>query len=158
MDKIIENLANDTVAIICNVKVIDRINENYAIVPIEAAIGRLEDGYFICEDGEAPFLDVTRFEETYIDENSRYFIFPKDLSELKKQYPKNDTDTGLAISYYKDIQKDILLLYRTKESDEPTIESISKRDKEDLRKLNESVEQEYHESAFLYNLRSLQGR
>ena len=145
MDKIIENLANDTVAIICNVKVIDRINENYAIVPIEAAIGRLEDGFFVCEDGDTPFLDVTRFEETYVDENSKYFIFPKDLAELKKKYPKSDTDTGLAISYYKDIQKDILLLYRTKDSEEPMIESISKRDKEDLRKLNESVEQEYHD-------------
>ena len=144
MDKIIENLANDTVAIICNIKVIDRVNENYVINPIEVAVGRLEDDYFVCEDNDLRYIEVKRFEETYVDENSKYFIFPKDINDLKKKYPRVVTSSGLAVSYFSDVQQDIILLYRVKGSEELILETVSKRSKEDLRKLNERVEKSYH--------------
>ena len=143
MDKIIENLANDTVTIICNIVPIDKYRDTYAIVPIEVAVGRVHEGFFIREDTSARYMDIYRFEETSMYETSKFYLFPKDINELKKKYPNSETDSSLAIAYFQDIKKDILLLYRN-DHEEIMIENIPKRSKEELRKLNEKVEEEYH--------------
>ena len=43
MDKIIQNMPNNMVAIICTVKAIDKNNDNYAIIPQEVSFGKIDE-------------------------------------------------------------------------------------------------------------------
>ena len=148
-DKIIQSMPNNMVAIICTVKEVDKNNDTYAIIPQEVAFGKIDSSNcFIPEGREERLIDVSRFEETYENEESKYFLYPIEIEELKRKYSDKKTETELIVAYYVDIRNKINLIYRTKESEEPTIESIDKRSNEDLKKLNERLEQEYHDKKF----------
>ena len=155
MEKIIQNQPNDLIGIICTIKPIDSNYDNYALIPQEVAIGKVDDSNtFTAEDTGAKYLEVSRFEETYMNEHeSKYFAFPMELSELKRRYPDKTTSTELMVAYYREIRKNIHLIYRTETSEEVTIETVVKRDKEDLRKLNEKIEKEYHEKQINFDLK-----
>ena len=145
MDKIIQSLPNNTAVIICSLKPIDKNSTNYALVPQETAYGKIdEQGFFTIEGTTKQYMDVRRFEETYIDEESRYYSFPIEIDELKKKYPEASTQCEMLIAYYTEVKNNIHLLYRTESSDEVIVDTVIKRDKEDLRKLNEKIEKEYH--------------
>ena len=149
MDKIIQSMPNNMVAIICTVKAIDKNNDNYAIIPQGVSFGKLDEvNCFIPEGSEERLIDVSRFEELYEDETARFYLYPVDIEELKRKYSDKTTTNELAIAYYTDIRNKINLLYKTKTSEEPTIESIVKRSNEDLKKVNERIEQEYHDKKF----------
>lgn len=146
MDKIIQNMPNNIVAIICTVKAIDKNNDNYAIIPQEVSFGKIdESNCFIPEGSEDRLIEVSRFEEMPEDEENKFYLYPIEIEELKRKYSDKSTSIELAIAYYTEIRNNINLLYRTKNSEEPTIESVVKRSTEDLKKLNEKMEQEYHE-------------
>ena len=156
MEKIIQNQPNGIISIICTIKPIDPNYDNYALIPQEVVVGKIDDSNtFTAESTGAKYLDVARFEETYMNEQeSRYYAFPMEIDELKRKYPDKTTSTELMVAYYREIRKDIHLLYRTETSDDVMIETVIKRDKEDLRKLNEKIEKEYHEKQINFDLKA----
>ena len=146
MDKIIQSMPNDTIAIICNLKEIDKAHDNYAIVPIGVSFGKFDESeYFICEGTDEKIIKVERYEETIDDPEAKYYFYPISIDELKKKFSDKVNSSELAIAYYKEVRDKINLIYKTNDSEEPIVDSFNKRSNEDLKQLNERIEKEYHE-------------
>ena len=128
MDRIIQDLPNTTVAIICNIASIDEHRKEYALNLQEVAFGKVDDyGIFNVEDNGEKITSIDDFDETKYDKDNRYYIYPIQLEELKEKYKDKTTSTELAIAYYKEVREDIILLYKDK-SNENIILPVSKKD------------------------------
>ena len=128
MDKIIQNLPNDDIAIICNIKDIDKDHHNYAIVIQEVAFGKVDEyGYFSVEDTGDRIKPAIKFDINKHDEKDVYYIYPVHISDLKNKYKDKQSDIELAIAYFKSFKDDIILLYKEKEEEDLVIEQVSKK-------------------------------
>lgn len=127
MEKIIQDLPNNTVTIICGIKMIDKNHNDYAIIPNEVAIGKLDEfGSFVVEDTGEKIDPVSRFDENKHNENDKFYLYPITLDELKNKYNDKGSDTELAIAYYRELRENIILLYKNK-NEEPVIDSVVKK-------------------------------
>ena len=145
MEKVIQNEPNDMIAVICNVKVINADRNEWTIEPIEVAFGRLDyEENFIPEGSEEKITDVLNFENNYKDENTKFYLYPISLQELKTKYSKDLKATFLAKNYFEEIKKKFYLLYKEGKSS-PVIKSVTKRNPDDIRRINEDIERKQYD-------------
>lgn len=129
MEKIIQDMPNDTVAITCNIKLIDKNQNSYGIIPYGFAVGKVDEyGSFVCEDTGEKILPLSKHDEYKHNEEDVFFLYPVTFDELREKYGEDLNSTGLAIAYYRELRENIVLMYKDGENEKLIVEPIPKKE------------------------------
>ena len=97
---------NDMMAIICTR--VDNGNNTYTVVPHAVSFGRIENDLFYPENNADPINSIEDTKSIQNKEIENFYLFPKKIEEVQKMYNCTSLNV-LAMSYYTDIQKKVIL-------------------------------------------------
>lgn len=113
--KEIVNLPNDTVAIKCEIN--DNKNNTYTIIPREVMLGRIDkNNKFITEEEGEIISALEDIEELVDEEVNIYYVYPKNVDELLKEYASTSDKLNMVMYFYlKDIASKLNIALKSNE-------------------------------------------